>query len=304
MVELKDVLASVRGQILEEFGENSLGSGEFQGVEEWISTGSPILNRVMGSDQGIPVGRIVEIYGPEGHGKSSLLYYVLGQVQKRGGIAGLIDSEHSYSRGWAEKLGIDTSELLLFQMQPDSSVERFLDVIVATVTRIRERGFEGPVLIGWDTIWCTPTEESLAALQKGESFRNTKRRLGVLARSMSETLPDFHTFLVWNRATVIFVNQVRDNVNVLFGSSDRTPGGRALKHMASVRVAVRRIPGHVAGGIKTKVVNRKNKVSGAFFECELKITGKRGLEIVKSKLTRRKSEAEPGERFEEEEGDE
>jgi recombination protein RecA len=283
MTKTREFLSKVKGEVVEQFGDGSafvpsdtdvedLLSGK---VKQWIKPGTiKSLDAALGrGGKGLPCGRIIELFGPEGQGKSSLLYHIIGQCQKQDGVPALIDTELSFDETWARKLGVDLDNVMLFPFVPgDSSVEKYMDMLVWWVGKVRDELPDAPILVGWDTIWCTPTAEL-----QGKSFQD-KRRVASLARVMSQCLPDFNAFIAKQKVCLILVNQIRDNVGVTWGDSEVTPGGRAIKHMCSVRARVKRTAKlEGSGNIYSRVVNVKNKVSKPHQEADFKIDQLRGI---------------------------
>ena len=284
MSDVSALMKNVRKQIEKTYGVGSavdpsdanlaemLGSN----IPYWLDLGNPQLNEVFGkTGKGLPASRILEIFGEEGHGKSSLVYYIIGQVQKQGGLAFLIDTEGSYDIEWAEKLGVDNSLLTVFPLIPtESCIEVYFDMISSIAKQVRGKDPHVPLVFVHDTIYATPTQEGLAS----NSFTD-KQRLLSLPRALSEHLKILNGIICHEKAALIFVNQVRDNVGVAYGAKFNTPGGRALKHACSVRVIVKRMK-KLPSGIHTKAVNYKNKVGAPFLTVEFKLTATRGLSFI------------------------
>jgi recombination protein RecA len=250
---LKNTLA----QIEKEFGEGAimpLGSGHAVRIEG-IPTGSLSLDMALGG-QGIPKGRIVEIYGPESSGKTTLALHVVARAQKAGGIAAFIDAEHALDPSWAKKLGVELETLLVSQ---PSSGEEAMNI---TEMLIKSNAVDVIVV------------DSVAALvpQKELDGEMGDTHVGLQARLMSQAMRKLTGAISKSKTSLIFINQIREKIGVMFGSPETTPGGRALKFYSSCRIDVRRI-GQLKEGedvvgqrVRAKVV--KNKVAPPFKVAE------------------------------------
>ena len=229
-----------------------------------VSTGIPSLDKALGIG-GFPKGRIVEIYGPESSGKTTLTLHVIAQAQKAGGTVAFVDAEHALDPEYASKLGVNMDEVLI--SQPDSG-EQALEVVEALV-----RSEEVDVIIVDSVAALTPRAEIDGDM--GNS------NVGVQARLMSQAMRKLTAINSKNDCLIIFINQLRDKIGVMFGSPETTTGGKALKFYASVRIDIRRIgalkDGDAVIGNKTKIKIVKNKLAPPFKEVELDLIYGEGL---------------------------